>query len=103
MDLDVRHEEGKRYYVPFGTEMAELTYVDLSDQTRDFQHTFVPEEMRHRGVAEELVRHALDDTMGSGRRFIPTCPYVKRFVQRHPEYEKGLVPQEEEHELRHPA
>jgi uncharacterized protein len=93
MDLDIQHEEGKRYYIQFsdhGGQRAELAYGE-SGKTRDFRHTYVPEEQRGRKVAEKLVRHALDDTMRNGYKFTPTCPYVERFVEKHPEYKKGLA------------
>lgn len=90
MDLDIQHEEGKRYYIQFGNERAELAYGE-SGRTRDFRHTYVPQEQRGRKVAEKLVRHALDDTMRNGYTFTPTCPYVERFVEKHPEYKKGLA------------
>lgn len=90
MDLDIQHEEGKRYYIQLGDKKAELTY-DENGKTRDFRHTYVPEEMRGRKLAEKLVRHGLDDTMKNGYKFIATCPYVQRFVEKHPEYQKGLA------------
>ena len=90
MDLDIQHEEGKRYSIQLGDKEAELTYTE-SGKTRDFRHTYVPEELRGQKVAEKLVRHALDDTMKNGYTFTPTCPYVERFVEKHPEYQKGLA------------
>ena len=90
MDLDIQHEAGKRYYIQFGNQRAELAYNE-NGKTRDFRHTYVPEEQRGRKVAERLVRHALDDTMKNGYKFTPTCPYVERFVEKHPEYKKGLA------------
>ena len=88
--MDIQHEEGKRYYIQFGNQIAELAYNE-SGKTRDFRHTYVPEEQRGRKVAEALVRHALDDTLLNGYKFIATCPYVERFVEKHPEYKKGLA------------
>lgn len=93
MDLDIRHEEGKRYYIQFGDqggEGAELTYRE-TDKTRDFRHTYVPEELRGQRIAERLVRHALDDTIKSGYKIIPTCPYVKHIAEKYPEYQAGLA------------
>ena len=88
--MDIQHEEGKRYYIQFDNEKAELTYSQ-NGKTRDFRHTYVPEEQRGRAVAETLVRHALDDTMLNGYKFIPTCPYVESFVEKNPQYKKGLA------------
>ncbi len=86
MGLDIRHEQGKRYYIALNGEPAEAAYAEAADGTRSFNHTFVPHEMRGRGVAEELVAYALDDTLKAGHRFVAVCPYVKTFVDRHPEY-----------------
>lgn len=90
MEPDIQHEEGKRYYMQLGDERAELAYGE-SGKTRDFRHTYVPRELRGRKIAERLVRHALDDTMRSGYTFTPSCPYVERFVEKNPEYKKGLA------------
>lgn len=90
MDLDIQHEEGKRYYIQLEGEQAELVYSE-SGRTRDFRHTYVPEALRGRKIAEKLVSHALDDTMRNGYKLIATCPFVERFVQSHPEYQKGLA------------
>lgn len=94
MKLDIQHEEGKRFYAAFGDggdEVAEVSYGDAGDRTRDFRHTYVPQELRGRGIAEKLVRHALDDTKRRGYRYIASCPYVERFVQKHPEYQESLA------------
>lgn len=88
--MEIQHEEGKRYYIQFGEERAELAYTE-NGKTRDFHHTYVPEEHRGQEVAERLVRHALDDTMLNGYKFIATCPYVERFVEKHPQYKQGLA------------
>lgn len=89
MDLNIQHEQGKRYFVPVNGGEAEAAYIEAADGTRSFNHTFVPEEMRGQGIAEQLVRHALDDTIRSGHRFTAVCPYVKKFVQEHPTYQEA--------------
>jgi predicted GNAT family acetyltransferase len=89
MDLNIQHEQGKRYFVPVNGGEAEAGYTEAADGTRSFDHTFVPDEMRGQGIAEKLVRHALDDTIRSGHGFTAVCPYVKRFVQQHPEYKEA--------------
>lgn len=64
--------------------VAEYT-LDGTRQT--FTHTFVPGELRGRGIAEQLVRTALEDARAAGRRIAPQCSYVARYVERHPEYQ----------------
>jgi predicted GNAT family acetyltransferase len=91
MDFEVRNEEGTKYYTTIDGREAAVGYFKLDDETLDFHHTYVPEELRGQGVAEKLVRHALDDAKRQGFRVIPSCPYVKRFVERHPEYQQNLA------------
>lgn len=92
MALDVLHDEkGHKFYVVIDGQEAHVTYHPAGDVTDDFRHTFVPEALRGRHVAEEIVRFALDETLRRGHRFIPTCPFVHAFVERHPEYRKGVA------------
>jgi predicted GNAT family acetyltransferase len=48
-------------------------------------HTFVPPELRGRGIAERLVRAALEYARAEGLRVVPACSYVAAFIERHPE------------------
>ena len=89
MDLNIQHQPGKRYFAAVEGGEAEAAYAEAADGTRSFNHTFVPDQMRGKGVAEQLVRHALDDTIRSGHGFKAVCPYVKQFVQKHPEYQEA--------------
>lgn len=52
-----------------------------------FTHTFVPPELRGRGVAEQLVRVALGWAKEGKRRVVPACSYVAAFIERHPEFQ----------------
>jgi hypothetical protein len=92
MALDVQHDEaGHKFYSVIDGHEAHVLYRPAGDHTWDFQHTYVPDELRGHHVADELVRHALDETLRRGYTFIPTCPFVKKFVEKHPEYRKGLA------------
>ena len=48
-------------------------------------HTEVLPAHHGQGIGEQLVRFALDDARRRGLRVIPTCPYVRAYVERHPE------------------
>lgn len=48
-------------------------------------HTEVLPAFEGRGVASLIVRRALDDARRGGRRVIATCPYVRGYLDRHPE------------------
>lgn len=66
--------------------LAFLTYR-VQDGARYLMHTEVPEELRGRGLGGRLVRGALDRMRAAGERVVPLCPFVAKFIERHPEYE----------------
>lgn len=49
-------------------------------------HTFVPPELRGRGVAEKLVRAALEYARTERLRVVPACSYVAAYIERHDEF-----------------
>ena len=60
------------------------------DGVLDFASTYTPEELRGRGIASAVVRGALEYAREHHCRVVPTCWFVKGYIQRHPEY-TGLV------------
>jgi predicted GNAT family acetyltransferase len=47
-------------------------------------HTEVSPDYEGRGVAAGLARFALDDARRRGLRVIASCPYVQRYLAKHP-------------------
>ncbi|MCC6823542.1 MAG: N-acetyltransferase [Verrucomicrobia subdivision 3 bacterium] len=64
---------------------AFLSYVHEGESVM-LEHTFVPEEMRGRGVAAVLVRAALDEARQRQWKIVPRCSYVAKFIERHQEF-----------------
>lgn len=54
--------------------------------TRIAQSTFVPPEMRGRGVARQLVEALVADARAQGFTIVPQCSYVDALFRRHPEW-----------------
>lgn len=48
-------------------------------------HTEVGSAFEGRGVAASLTKFAIDDARRLGRRVIAECPYVKRYLAKHPD------------------
>ena len=51
-----------------------------------FDHTYVPEQFRGKGVAAALVRAALNEAREQHWQIVPQCSYVAAFIERHPEF-----------------
>lgn len=54
---------------------------------RTFVHTEVDDAFAGRGLAGVLVRHALDATRADGLRIRATCPYVRKFLTEHHDWD----------------
>lgn len=62
------------------------TYYELSDGVITFIHTEVPPELGGKGVGSALIKDALDQVRAEGLKVIPECPFVKAYIDKHPEY-----------------
>jgi predicted GNAT family acetyltransferase len=49
--------------------------------------TFVPEEYRGRGLADALMKAAIEYAKENNLRIVPVCSYAKLFFERHPEHQ----------------
>ncbi|MET9453132.1 GNAT family N-acetyltransferase [Streptomyces cinerochromogenes] len=76
----------KRYEILVDGERAGLTaYRDRGAQ-RVFYHTEIDDAFAGQGLASRLVQEALTDVRESGKRIVPVCPYVAKFLKRHEEF-----------------
>lgn len=56
-----------------------------------FTHTLVPKAIEGRGIASRLILAALTDVKGRGLKVVPRCPFVKAYIERHPEWQAILA------------
>ncbi len=85
--IEVRHDASRhRFVAEIEGQEARLVYHPVAEGTLDYASTFVPETLRERGIASALVRRALEYAHSQHYRVIPSCWFVKQFVERHPEY-----------------
>ena len=57
----------------------------LRDGVITISHTETPVAARGQGIASKLVSGALDIARARGLKVIPRCPFVRAYVQKHPE------------------
>lgn len=89
--LEVRHNAAAhRYEVEADGNLAVADY-EMQDGKQVFTHTLVPEALRGRGLAEALVRRALHDAQAAGRKVVPACSYVAKFIERNQEFSTLLA------------
>ncbi|GGK85790.1 GNAT family N-acetyltransferase [Rufibacter glacialis] len=80
-----------RFYADLNGEEAELTYSLTDKEELDLDYTYVPEEHRGQGIADQLVNTALEYVKQNQLTFVASCPVVEAYVKRHPEYEPFMV------------
>jgi predicted GNAT family acetyltransferase len=51
-----------------------------------FVHTEVPPELGGKGVGSRLVKGALDQVRAAELKVIAECPFVKGWIEKHPDY-----------------
>jgi uncharacterized protein len=50
------------------------------------QHTEVPKELGGRGIGSALARGVLEFARAQGLKVVPRCPFVKSYIDKHPEF-----------------
>jgi len=80
----------QRYEIHVDGELA--GFVEYrGQQTVDLVHTEVFDAFEGQGLAGILVSGALDDLRAKGVKVKATCPYVKRYIEKHAEYQDLLA------------
>ncbi|WP_018477579.1 GNAT family N-acetyltransferase [Pontibacter roseus] len=89
--MDIIHDETDlRFYADTGDGEAELTYTYTEEGEMDFDHTFVPEPHRGKGLADKLVKAGLEHAREKNCKVVPSCPVVEAYVKRHDGYEEMI-------------
>lgn len=90
-DVEVVHNPAQhRFEVALDGHTAVAEYEQSGD-TIVFTHTVVPPQFRGQGIAERLVRTALEYAREQQAKVVPQCWYVARFIERNDEYQDLLA------------
>ncbi len=80
------HPERSRYEITVDGRLAGIADYHTSGNTMVFRHTEIDAAMQGQGLADQLIRAALDDVRPSGRTVVARCAFVARFIEEHPDY-----------------
>ncbi|MFF2042680.1 GNAT family N-acetyltransferase [Kitasatospora sp. NPDC058170] len=87
MTVTVRDAEAKgRFEAWVGGTLAGFAEYMRSDHLVVYPHTVVEPAFEGQGVGGTLARAALDDARTRGLAVLATCPFIKGWMLRHPEY-----------------
>jgi len=86
--FDIHHErDAHRFVARTAGAEAVLEYAVVNADTLDYHHTFVPPELRGSGIASQLTEYALRYARDNRLKVRPTCPFVARYLQKHPDFQ----------------
>ncbi|HYI41048.1 MAG TPA: GNAT family N-acetyltransferase [Allosphingosinicella sp.] len=88
---EVRNNEAEHQYELEVEGRLALAAYRLRDGRITFTHTEVPDALEGRGIGSKLIKAALDDARALGLKVVPTCPFVKRYMDKHPEVQDLLA------------
>ncbi len=92
MDIDIKHDpKGQRFFAELDGKEANLQYSQADEKTLDYESTFVPVEYRQQGIGERIVIEALGFARDNGYQVIPSCPFVRRVLEEHSEYDDVIA------------
>jgi NAD+ kinase len=78
--------ERSRYEVLLGGEVAGVLHYRRHGDTVELAHTEIDQAFEGRGLAGRLASAAFDDARARATPVRVTCPFVKSYLERHPEY-----------------
>ena len=85
----VDNPSASRFEATVDGHLSVAEYVRHGD-TITFVHTEVPRELAGRGIANALAHTALESARAQGLKVVVKCPFIAKYLQRHPEYESLL-------------
>lgn len=91
MNYDVIHnEKDKRFEIHVDGKIAFEQYK-LFDGGIAYMHTEVTLELEGRGIASFLAKYVLDYAEEKHLKVKPFCPYIKAYIDKHPQYQANSL------------
>ena len=86
--IEVVREDGEQRYAAYlAGALAGFAAYRLDGDTIVFTHTEVDPSFEGRGIGGALARAALDDVRAEGDlQVVPRCPFIRAWIERHPDY-----------------
>ena len=78
--------EQSRYEIILGGEVAGVLHYRRHGGTVELAHTEIDQAFEGRGLAGRLASAALSDARARSTPVRVTCPFVRSYLERHPEY-----------------
>lgn len=75
-----------RFEISVDDRVAGFAQFVERDGRRIFVHTEIGEEYAGQGLGGALAREAIGQTIDAGLTVVPVCPFIKKWLERHPQH-----------------
>ena len=87
MEPKLSHDPKEHVFIiDVGGRQGTILYQDAAPGVLDFQSTYIPGELRNRGLGRQLVSYALEWARDNNYRVIPSCWFVREVMGEEPKY-----------------
>lgn len=83
------NEKDQQFEYTENGETARLVYKFYKKDIA-FMHTIVPESLNGKGIASALATYAFDWAKEHNKKVMNFCPYVAKWLEKHPERNEQL-------------
>ena len=81
-----KNTDTQRYEIlESGAVIGHITYEKEAEGVFNLTHTEIDPSKGGRGLGGLLVGYALEDIRTQGARAIPTCTFIEKYMNKHPE------------------
>ena len=88
MSTEITDNAGKnRYEIRVDGDLAGFVEYEREEGSVVLVHTEVDPAFGGKGIGGALARGALDDIRDKGGKAVPVCPFIKKWIQKHPDYQ----------------
>ena len=84
------NEEAKRYEVHVEGLVPRIEYIKAKEKIY-LTHTEVPRGLEGKGIGSKMVKMVLEDIERKDLTLVPLCPFVAKYIKRHPEWKKLVL------------
>ena len=86
--MEIKHDiTNQRFYTMVEGREAYLQYLIVDKNVLNYYKTYVPNELRGKGIAGKIVEAALNYARENNLKIIPSCSYVDIFIERNKNFE----------------
>lgn len=84
------NQDRKQFELVVEGHTARIEYMIMANKIF-LTHTEVPVELEGKGIGSIIVKLALEEVEKRRLKLIPLCPFVGKYITRHPEWKRILA------------